>query len=128
MILQSEVSFSIDLQHLFQISKCIDLISFLSFRQRLMRGNRNATPDLCRLLAAMPSKAISKTSSGFTVLTGQIFLRNFFLQTNLLPQILYRLAPNKLLQNLPACRCLLQQMCNLYINYFFFHDLFVHRS
>ena len=47
--------------------------AFLSFRQRDMRGNRKATPDLCRLLAAIPSNAISKTSSGFTVRTGPNF-------------------------------------------------------
>src|SRR5690606_32620379 len=42
----------------------------LSVRQRAIRGNRKATPDLCRLLKAMPSKAISNTNSGLTVRTG----------------------------------------------------------
>ena len=45
----------------------------LSFLHREILGNRNATPDLCLLLRAIPSKAISKTSSGFTVRTGPNF-------------------------------------------------------
>ena len=38
----------------------------LSWRQRLILGNRSATPDLCRGDAWMPSNAISNTCSGFT--------------------------------------------------------------
>ena len=44
-----------------------------------MRGKRSAIPDLWRVLAWMPSKAISKTSSGGTLRTGpqrsMVFLR-----------------------------------------------------
>src|SRR5688500_8227431 len=50
---------------------------FLSFRHRLILGKRSATPDLCRLLAAIPSKAISKTNSVFTVRTGPNFSNEF---------------------------------------------------
>ena len=56
---------------------------FLSLRQRTIRGKRKATPDLCRLLAAIPSKAISKTSSGFTVRTGPNFSASFVLHRGL---------------------------------------------
>ena len=40
--------------------------AFLSCRQRAMRGNRTAIPDLCRGDRWIPSNASSKTSSGFT--------------------------------------------------------------
>src|SRR5690606_9289817 len=52
-------------------------LSNLSFRQRTIRGKRNATPDLCRLLYPIPSIAISKTSSGLTVRTGPNFSSAF---------------------------------------------------
>src|SRR6476469_8683533 len=65
--------FPINLQHLFQILDCVDLSDSLSCLQRLIRGNRRATPDLWRLEAAMPSNAISNTNSGFTVRTGPNF-------------------------------------------------------
>ena len=47
----------------------------LSSRQRRMRGNRTAIPDLWRFDSPMPSKAISKTSSGSTTRTGPCFSR-----------------------------------------------------
>ena len=59
----------------------------LSFLHLEILGKRNATPDLCRLLNAIPSNAISKTSSGFTVLTGPNFSIEFCL-TNLLTSII----------------------------------------
>src|SRR5687768_10092710 len=42
----------------------------LSFLHRAMRGKRKAIPDLCLVERLIPSKAISKTSCGFTLLTG----------------------------------------------------------
>src|SRR5436190_13068228 len=61
----------------FKSSSVLISATGLSFLQRLMRGNRSATPDLWRLEAAIPSKAISKTNSGFTVLTGPNFSNEF---------------------------------------------------
>ena len=69
--------FSIYLQHLFQIFKVLISSQFYLASIGRIRGNRSATPDLCRLEAAMPSKAISKTSSGFTVRTGPNFSSEF---------------------------------------------------
>jgi hypothetical protein len=46
---------------------------FLSRRQRAMRGNLTAMPDLCRGLFCIPSKASSNTSSGLTERTGPNF-------------------------------------------------------
>jgi hypothetical protein len=61
----------------FKSSSVLISSGFLSFRQRLILGKRKATPLLWRLLAAIPSNAISKTSSGFTVLTGSNFSIEF---------------------------------------------------
>ena len=51
----------------------------LSSRQRKMRGKRTAMPDLWRGERWMPSKASSKTCSGFTERTGPNFSTVFFL-------------------------------------------------
>src|SRR5690606_5920359 len=45
----------------------------LSFLHLKILGNRRATPDLCLGLWLIPSKAISKTKAGFTLLTGPNF-------------------------------------------------------
>src|SRR5690606_8145454 len=51
----------------------------LSFLHLKIRGKRKATPDLCLGLALIPSKAISKTCSGLTLLTGPNFSKVFLL-------------------------------------------------
>src|SRR5690606_12474439 len=61
--------------------------TFLSRRQRRIRGKRRATPLLCRLLKPIPSNAISNTSSGLTVRTGPNFSSEF-LVTNRLTSII----------------------------------------
>ena len=57
----------------FKSSNVLASFTLLSSRQRAIRGKRTATPDLCRVLCAIPSKAISKTNSGFTLRTGPNF-------------------------------------------------------
>jgi len=61
----------------FKSSKVLISSAFLSFRHLAIRGKRKAKPALCRLLSAIPSKAISNTSSGLTVRTGPNFSMAF---------------------------------------------------
>ena len=65
----------------------------LSRRQRRIRGKRRATPLLCRLLNPIPSKAISKTNSAFTVRTGPNFSMEFLVTKRLTSIISLSVSP-----------------------------------